>query len=192
MSEILLNCWEGKGWRAEPDTEVTITFSKLFHGASCIFRLILWLAHNRFLQTVISEENNWTKLHVLKIATFKCRRLNLTNFGKTLNDKLTVNVKLCIFDLISQFLQVMKKPPCLWRSHPNQWNILLLLPVRKELHWQNWRGFSWCLHLLLCLWICCLHLRIFVFLPVHFHLPALCLFGGLGYKESKTMMKLIA
>lgn len=82
MSRILLNCWGEKGWGAEPDTEITITFSKLFHCASCIFRLILWLAHNRFLQTVISEENNWMKLQVLKITTFKCRGLNLTNLVK--------------------------------------------------------------------------------------------------------------
>lgn len=146
MSGILLNCWGGKGWRAEPDTEVTITFSKLFHGANSTFRLILWLAHNRFLQTVNSEENNWVKLHVLKIATFKCRMLNMTNFGKTLNDILTVNVRLCIFHHISQFLQVMTKPPCLWRRDPDQWSILLLSPVREEPHWQNWRVFlvfSW-------------------------------------------------
>lgn len=77
------------------------------------------------------------KLQVLKITTFKCKRLNLTNFGKTLNDILAVNVRLCIFDLISQFLQVMTKLPCLWRRDPDQWNILLLLPVREELHWQN-------------------------------------------------------
>lgn len=65
----------------------------------------------------------------------------MTNFGKTLNDILTVNVRLCIFDHISQFLQVMTKPPCLWRRDPNQWSILLLSPVREELHWQNLRVF---------------------------------------------------
>lgn len=141
MSGILLNCWGEKGWRAEPDTEVTTTFSKLFHGASCIFRLILWLAHNRFQQILISEENNWVKLQVLKIATFKCRRLNLTNFGIIWNDILTFNVRLCIFDHISQFLQVMTRPPYFWRRDPNQWSIFLLLPVSEELPWEKWRVF---------------------------------------------------
>lgn len=134
MSGILLSCWGGKGWRAEPDTEITRTFSKLSHGANSIFRLILWLVHSRFLQTVLSEENNWVKLHISKIATFKCRRLSMTSLGKTLNDILTVNVRLCIFDHISQFLQFMTKLPCLWRRDPNQWSILLLSPVREDIN----------------------------------------------------------
>lgn len=73
------------------------------------------------------------KLQMFKIAIFKCRRLNLTNFGKSFNGILTVNTRFCAFSLISQFVQVMTKTPCLWRKDLDQWNIaLLLLPVRNR------------------------------------------------------------
>lgn len=91
---------------------------------------------------IILEENDWMELQTFKIAIFKCRKLNLTNFGKSLNGILTVNIRFCVFSLISQFVHVMTKTPCLWRKDPDQWNIALLLLVRKELHWQNyWRVF---------------------------------------------------
>lgn len=77
-------------------------------------------------------------LQIFKIATFKCRRLNLTSLGKSLNGILTLNIGFCEFSLISEFVHVVTKPPCLWRKDPDQWNFALLLPVRKELHCQNY------------------------------------------------------
>lgn len=150
MSGILLNCWGEKGWGAEPDTEVTITFSKLFHGASCVFRLILWLAHNGFLQTVISEENNWIKLQVLKIATFKCRRLNLTNFGKTLNDILTVNVRLYISPYFSNFAS-RDKTTVFMEKRSQSMEHFVIITCKKRATLAKLKSISWCLHHLICL-----------------------------------------
>lgn len=140
MSGVLLWTIQGKkGWGALPNTYLSILhwLSKRCSCCQLIFRPIFWLAHTASLKIVISEENDWMKLQVFKIAIFKCRRLNLTNLSESLNGILTVNIRFSVFSLISQFVRVMTKTPCLWRKDPDQWNITLLLPVRNELRWQN-------------------------------------------------------
>lgn len=91
------------------------------------------------------------KLQVLKIATFKCRRLNLTNFSETLNDTLTVNVRLCIFDLISQLFASHDKTAMFMEKRSKSTEYFVIIICKKRAALAKLKSVSWYLHHLLCL-----------------------------------------